>query len=168
MGHMAAMAQMCKFMAMHGTVKKETEEEKAKRLEEEKAVAKHNAKIRAERKSYLEFWIEKYAEISDDSAIKNFEYALANVDNHWTHIMYGDTWAKDIRSKLRYPDLHCDALMNTHRDVLWKHAKHLQNEAFYGDGYYIRPNITPERRNYLNKIGRVCNWWFLGEGWRGC
>ena len=167
MGHMSNMAALCKFVAMHGLVKQETEEEKKERVARELAKAKRREEIRKERDAYLAFWTEKYSEISDESAIINFEYALENVDNHWTHFIYGDTWAKDIRSKLRYPDLHCDALMKTHYDVLRKHAHYLSHEAYYGKGHYTRPDVTAKEQRRIHCIGRVCNWWLHGEGWRG-
>lgn len=168
MGHMAAMAQLCKFVAMHGLVQKETEEEKAERLEKEKTAAKREEEIRKEKAAYLEFWTKKYIEISDSSAVQNFEYALENVDNRWVHFLYGDTWAKDIHSKLRYPDLHCKALMATHHDVIYKHTVHLSREAYHGKGCYSSPDVTPEEKRRIHKIGRVCNWWLNGAGWRGC
>lgn len=168
MGHMAAMAAMCKFAAMHGLVKPETEEEKKERREKEAADAKREAERRKNKAEYLAFWEEQYAKISDESSIINFEYALENVNDEWLHFIYGDTWAKDVKSKIRYPDLHCEALMKTHRTVLYKHAIHLIHEAFNGKGRYARTDVSSEERNRIHKIGRVCNWWKNDGYWRGC
>lgn len=168
MGHMAAMAQLCRFVATHGLIKQETETEKAARLAREDLARARAAEITKTRNDYLEFWTRKYEKISDASAILNFEYALENVHNKSLHFYYGDTWAKDIYSKLRYPDLHCEALMATHTKVLSQHARDLVFEAYHGKGYYNYPDVTPQEKHRIFVIGRVCNWWRQGEGWRGC
>lgn len=151
MGHMAVMAEICKLAATLGLVKEETSEERD-------AWHKHLEK----RDEYLKFWIKAYKNISDENAIKNFEYALEDVCKSILHCRYG---VENVHSTLKYPSLHCEALAKTHPTVICSRARELQHEAFYGKGRYVRPDVSAEERMRICHMGYACNNWLSVGRW---
>lgn len=162
MGHMSAMAQLCKFVAMHSLV--ETKEQKAARIEKERAEREAENQRRIRYEKYCDFWREQYMRISDESAIKNFEYALEEIR----------AWAYNCRNAfsehepmvvhLKYPAAHAKLALETHHEAIRSRMDYLIRCAF-PHGNYAYGKTDEERR--LIRCGEVCNYyrhtgnWFL-------
>ena len=109
MGHMSNMAALCRFVASHGLVaEEESAEERAARIEREKKEAEEKKARQEEYDSYCKFWEDKYAQISDSSAIMNLEYALNEVFVWACKMRFPEHFA-DSKVNLRYPAAHCKA-----------------------------------------------------------
>ena len=166
MGYMSNMAALCKFVASHGLVaKEESAEEKAARIEREKKEAEEKKARQEKYDSYCRFWEDKYAQISDSSAIMNLEYALNEV------FIWACKWRSperfaDWKVNLRYPVAHCETLLKTHPDVVLKHLRHLAHEAYYGKGRYSCDNKTPEEEmRRIHRAGEVANYYLHCGCW---
>ena len=168
MGHMSNMAALCRFVASHGLVaKEESAEERAARIEREKKEAEEKKARQEEYDNYCKFWENKYAQISDSSAIMNHEYALNEVFI-WANKARSPKCFVDWKVSLRYPAAHCKMLLKTHPDAVRKHLRYLEHEAYYGKGRYSCDNKTPEEeKKWVRRAGEVanyylnCGYWFV-------
>lgn len=140
MGHLAIMKTFCEFAAAHGFVEEEEEE---RRQEEEK---------QAERKefmAYRAFWENMYSKISDDSAIINFEQLLPALET----LAYGirDQENKPIGN--RWPIIHCELLLKTHRKAMLSYMRKAAHLAYDVDLHAYPPKEQEKIRTY----GKICN-----------
>lgn len=166
MGHMSNMAALCRFVASHGLVaEEESAEERAARIEREKKEAEEKKARQEEYDSYCKFWEDKYAQISDSSAIMNLEYALNEVFVWACKMRFPEHFA-DSKVNLRYPAAHCKALLKTHPDAVWEHLWRLTHEAYDGKGRYSCDNKTPEEeQTWIRRAGEVANYYLNCGCW---
>lgn len=168
MGYMSNMAALCRFVATHGLVaEEESVEERDARIEREKKEAEENKARKEKYDNYCRFWENKYAQISDSSAIMNLEYALDEVFTWACKHRHPENFA-NWKVSLRYPVAHCEMLLKTHPDAVLKHLRWLQHEAYYGKGRYSCDNKTPEEEmKRIHRAGEVasyylhCGFWFV-------
>ncbi len=165
MGHMAAMAELCKFVAMHGLVKRETDEQKEARIKEEQIERESEQKRAADMEKYRDFWREQYTRISDESAIRNFEYAISESATRHLNVMaiLYDSTPKQETTHLKYPSLHAEIALETHHKAICNRMQYLIKCAF-PRGNFAYGKTDEEKR--LIRLGHICNTYkHIGKWW---